>query len=166
MFKQLTTVFAFGLFALSSKDAFAYFKICNQSSQTVWSTYSHFLASTNEQRQECSRQFGCPYSAWRVQGWWKIDPGQCATVLGSSITNRYSYVYAHTANGSTISGSNPFQVVTPAFVFEEQTKALPVPPGAQCLGQLVQDCQRTAYTLNFKKIDTGTSQNFVFNITN
>jgi len=166
MFRHLSALFALGMLILSSKDASAYFKICNQSSEPVWTTFAHFVPSTNEQRQICTRQFGCPYSAWQVQGWWKLTTGQCATVQGSDITNRYNYVYAKTDSGRTISGAQPFYVVNPAFIFEEQTKALPVPPGAQCLGQIVHDCVHTETYVNFKEINTGTARNFTFTITN
>ncbi|HUY67716.1 MAG TPA: DUF1036 domain-containing protein [Alphaproteobacteria bacterium] len=32
--------------------------------------------------------------AWSSQGWWRLDPGQCAIVFGQPLTRRYYFDYA------------------------------------------------------------------------
>ncbi|HEY0330737.1 MAG TPA: DUF1036 domain-containing protein [Rhodopseudomonas sp.] len=56
----------------------------------------------------------CPDGGdWAKKGWWKIEPGQAATVLWT--TNKYSTFYAEADDGSHWSGSYHTPVPLQAF---------------------------------------------------
>lgn len=167
MIRIVTALFAFGLFALSARDAHAWFKICNKRSAGMYVAYAHYLARTDELVRECSRIFGggCPYSAWEVRGWWRLEPNQCATVLSGDIQNRYSYIHVDSDDGATFPVSYFFKVKNPAFRLHERETALPPVPGLQCLGQSSAHCTPTAFNAPFSEINSGTAKNYTVNIT-
>jgi uncharacterized membrane protein len=37
---------------------------------------------------------------WRSRGWYKITPGECSTVIGGNLGNRYYYAYAESDRGA------------------------------------------------------------------
>ena len=138
MTKLLFAVVALGLLVLPSRDANAWFKVCNKRSEDMWVAYSQYQANTSELIKPCSTLFGggCPYSAWQTQGWWRVSPNQCATTLGGDIKNRYNYVRIETQSGSTIGGTVWFPVSDYAFRWHDREIALPrkseLPVPGQC----------------------------------
>jgi uncharacterized membrane protein len=153
----------------TAKDAFAWFQICNHRTDGLWSSYSYYVPATSTIHQECqeSGNFGgCYDSAWRTVGWWRIEPNQCATVLGAAITNRYSYVYVESDLGGRLSGANvSFYVTNPAYSWEEYVQ-LHYTSG-ECFGSIgIGDfCTPEGYNVLFKQIDTTSFTNFILNIT-
>ena len=166
MIKQVAALFAFGAFALSSQDAHAWFKICNKRSAGMYVAYSHYLASTNEVIYECSRIFGggCPYSAWEVRGWWRLEPNQCATVLSGDIKNRFNYVHVDSDDGAVFSGNHSFRARSAEFRWHDKTTALPPVPGLQCLGQSSAHCTPNSYFPAFVEVNSGTAKNYTLNL--
>jgi len=170
IFRYFYSVCALAAFALMSQNAFAWFKICNNlATDGMYVSYGHYIASTTKVRQQCGDSFatdGCNFNAWRVSGWWYIEPSQCVTVLGGDIKNRFSYVYVDTDSGTTLANSNtPLLVSSPAaFTYEEQPRKNQ-PERTDCwLGQIVSHCTPTWYSRNFAKIDSGNNVNFTLNI--
>ncbi|MGI0480475.1 DUF1036 domain-containing protein [Geminocystis sp. CENA526] len=50
-----------------------------------------------------------PYMGWRTEGYWRLEPGQTALILGGNhhkIRHRYIYFHAHDANGNTWGGKD------------------------------------------------------------
>lgn len=43
---------------------------------------------------------GEPFAGqWRTRGWFNLNPGECATVVGGNLTDRYYYAFAETPGG-------------------------------------------------------------------
>ena len=146
----LFAVVALGLLVLPSRDANAWFKVCNRS-EDMWVAYSH---TNKHERADQAMQHvvwrRCPYSAWLTQGWWRVSPNQCATTLGGDIKNRYNYVRIETQSGSTIGGTVWFPVSDYAFRWHDREIALPENPSYQCLGSVTHDCGVTSRNALFR----------------
>ena len=77
---------------------------------------------------------------WKSSGWWNIDPGECKTVIGGDLTQRF-YYYRATATGRTFAGGN--------YVFCTQKDVFTI-VGEQG------NCAARGYDDNeFRKLDTG-----------
>lgn len=50
---------------------------------------------------------------WISEGWWNIDPGSCANVVGGDLQNRY-YYYRAEIDGGPFDGENYLFCTTPA----------------------------------------------------
>ncbi|MDF0600568.1 DUF1036 domain-containing protein [Psychromarinibacter sp. C21-152] len=89
-------------------------------------------------------------SAWTSEGWWNIDPGACATVVGGDLTKRY-YYYRSEVNGGDFPGEGYMFCTTP----EE----------FEIVGDT--DCASRGYdSESFREIDTGeTATDFTFTLT-
>ena len=88
--------------------------------------------------------------AWKSSGWWNIDPGECKTVIGGDLTQRY-YYYRATATGRTFKGGT--------YNFCTQTEVFTI------LGEQG-NCAARGYDTNaFRKLDTGKSaKDFTLNL--
>jgi uncharacterized membrane protein len=53
-------------------------------------------------------------NSWFSEGWWCINQGKCATVVGGRLSNQYYYLYAH-GSGSAWSGNHTFCTMENAF---------------------------------------------------
>lgn len=53
---------------------------------------------------------------WQSKGWWTIEAGACAVVIGGDLTNRYYYFHGQTSDGSYTWGGN-FSFCTTSTVF-------------------------------------------------
>jgi uncharacterized membrane protein len=94
---------------------------------------------------------------WISEGWWRIEPGQCARVYGQPLTQRFYFYYAH-ALAQTAKDTPP-TVWSGKYIFCTDDKAFHVEGDNDCparnfqstgfqeldLGQNVRD-----YTLDFK----------------
>lgn len=86
---------------------------------------------------------------WTSEGWWNIDPGDCATVLGGDLTRRYYYYYAE-SEADTFEGQDyQFCASNDVFTIVGDT-----------------DCEQRGYeTLSMREIDTGeTARDFTLTL--
>ena len=167
MKKFALTSAAFLSLVFASSSAFAYFDICNGGSQAIYTTYTDYQQNITTISLECGSKTlsgsGCYYKAWRSRGWWYIEPGQCKRVLGSSITNRYQYVYAEVAGGGgTLSGPYSIKVRNPAFTYHFNTQSF----GSSCIARQTfpNPCPPALFTRGHAVVDSQGYSNFVLTI--
>lgn len=158
--------------ALAADDASAYVNICNQTSTGLWSTYAYYIANPSKISDGCGYSGldgDCGYSyTWRSEGWWRIEAGACATVYGSAITNRYSYFQVVTDDGRYINDGPAFWVDEwNAFTRDQYTSA-PWYGNGECIGTIGHgSCiPQYWYQVGHRIQDTGSSKNFIINVTN
>ncbi|MEM1387950.1 MAG: DUF1036 domain-containing protein [Pseudomonadota bacterium] len=86
---------------------------------------------------------------WMSQGWWNIEPGDCATVVGGDLTRRYYYYFAD-------SGVEPFEGQEFFFCVENEIFDI--------VGDI--DCEGRGYeTVSMREIDTGeTARDFTLTL--
>ena len=85
---------------------------------------------------------------WVSEGWWQIDPNECAHVLGKSLTQRFYFYYARSLT-SSVAGKPP---VTWSGKYElcADTKAFRIEGD--------EDCEQRKYrTIGFQEIDIGSN---------
>lgn len=65
--------------------------------------------------------------AFVARGWYNLDPGECKTVVGGELDNRYYYVYAEKPDGSPITtdGTAPFCAPETSFSFSQKADCDP-----------------------------------------
>ncbi|WP_425052249.1 DUF1036 domain-containing protein [Psychromarinibacter sp. S121] len=87
---------------------------------------------------------------WTSEGWWNIDPGDCATVVGGNLTKRYYYYRAEVNAGEFAGGTFNFCTTPDEFEIVGDT-----------------NCESRGYdTESFREIDTGeTATDFTFTLT-
>ena len=86
----LLSFFSMALLFGVPKPAFAWFKICNHSSDdylTVAYGYREHGSSNSHGLMVITP------AGWVSKGWWNIAQGACKIVYGGDITNRYSYFH-------------------------------------------------------------------------
>jgi len=83
---------------------------------------------------------------WISQGWWRIEPGQCARVFGAPLTQRFYFYYA-TSLVRPAKDKPPF-TWTGKYEFCTDTKAFKVEGDGSCETKSYQ-------TLGFQEIDIG-----------
>ena len=110
--------------------AHAWVQFCNGTDVTISTTYERYDAS-------CAAEDG---SVWKKAGWWTLAPGQCKIVYGASISNRYSYYYAH---GGGLVWEGPYSTCVPYTAF------------AWCDNL----CSNNARYVGFRQYDTGGAAN-------
>ncbi|MFV0301290.1 MAG: DUF1036 domain-containing protein [Paracoccus sp. (in: a-proteobacteria)] len=93
---------------LWSGPARAEFKVCNQSFDVL------------------NLAFGQPVQGgFRTEGWWRVAPNQCATLIREALTARFLYLFASDVFGkSVLSGSVPMCVAPRRFRIEGETDCL------------------------------------------
>jgi len=69
---------ALGSAFLFSSPAHAAFLFCNKTSQAIEAAFGYRDQTT-----------------WISEGWWQIQPGQCARVYGKPLTQRFYFYFAH-----------------------------------------------------------------------
>jgi uncharacterized membrane protein len=85
--------------ALFTVPGFAQLSLCNDSGFDLWTAIAYPNGGD-----------------WTSQGWWKIESGDCKTLLSGALTSRYYYYYAHTLSGKfTLAGDTSFCVSNEAF---------------------------------------------------
>lgn len=150
----LPTLFCFSTFSIvtvgNPESAHAWFKICNQSTQTVSAAFAYEdLSGINRDifgsaPPQMSR-------GWTSEGWWNLKSGQCVQVYPHDLRDRNSfyYVYAKGDSGVVWEGKNPFCVTSSSFT----------------LGFANGRCGGRGRFENFKEVDTGNSRNFTYRFT-
>jgi uncharacterized membrane protein len=83
---------------------------------------------------------------WTSEGWWRIEPGQCARVFGKPLVERFYFYYA-TALTPPAHDKSPF-AWSGKYEFCTDTKAFRIDGDGQC-------DQRDFQTRGFQEIDIG-----------
>jgi uncharacterized membrane protein len=118
---------------LEAKPANAWFKVCNQSTEKVDVAFAYTAGG----------------GKWMSEGWWILRSGDCATVYGGELTNRYYYVYAKGNAGGVWTGNNNFCVISDKFL----------------IGFADTRCSGNGRWEKFNQVDTGDSKNWTYNLT-
>ncbi|MDX2027495.1 MAG: DUF1036 domain-containing protein [Alphaproteobacteria bacterium] len=85
-------------------------------------------------------------TSWQSEGWWRIEPGQCARVFGKPLTQRFYYYYA-TALAPAGPNKSPF-TWGGKYQFCTDTKAFRAEGDAEC-------DTRGLQTKGFQEVDIG-----------
>lgn len=171
--KRLAMIFALAMVAFASRDASAWFEICNTKSNgaNMWVTYAYYVPNTETVYTDACGSFQRLYSpsyfvTWRNTGWWYLTPNQCATVYTPALNNAWGYVYADITDGSTLNNATvPFQVVSPAFSLDQYTT--PVYVGSDPVetnGDGLCATPVNPWTVNTLPVNQGSYSNFKLNI--
>ena len=148
LFHTLRPIAVLGIsfFALcGSSTAYAAISFCNRTSVALEAALGY---------READESGG---ETWVSEGWWRIEPGQCARVYGESLAQRFYFYYAH-ALAPTIKDATP-TIWSGKYVFCTDDKAFRITGDDECtmrnyqstgfqeldLGQNARD-----YTLDFK----------------
>ncbi|MDD3030615.1 MAG: DUF1036 domain-containing protein [Alphaproteobacteria bacterium] len=76
-------VFSAGLL-LGAPSAEAALSFCNRTDGTIEAALGY--------RSDADKKNG----SWTAEGWWRIEPGQCARVYSKPLSQRFYFYYAHT----------------------------------------------------------------------
>ena len=149
-----------GLLFGVSEPAFAWFRICNHSSEDLLVAYAY--------RQHHPRTEGPP-AGWVSRGWWNIPRYYCKTVDSRSLTNRYSYVFSKIPGGPNVhTGDTPFCVMSNVFRITRYDYH------DEYIEEFLEHSSRGSNTCtglgesaryeSFEKVDTGTADNFILTL--
>jgi len=84
---------------------------------------------------------------WTSEGWWRIEPGQCARVFGKPLTQRFYFYYA-TSLSPPVKDKSPL-TWTGKYQLCTDTKAFRIEGDGGCES-------RNYHTQGFQEIDIGT----------
>jgi uncharacterized membrane protein len=117
-----------------SPAAEASYKICNKAKKDVVAAFGY----QNEKKD------------WMSEGWWRIKPGDCATVYGKDLDYQKYYFYAHTDNDETTwEGNMTFCTISKEFTITGR-----------------EDCKSRGYKpRNFREVDVGDSTDWTSDLT-
>jgi uncharacterized membrane protein len=85
---------------------------------------------------------------WVSEGWWRIQPGQCARVYGKPLSQRFYFYFAH-ALSSSVKDAPPTQWGG-RFVLCTETKAFRITGDSDCVA-------RNFQATGFQELDVGGS---------
>jgi len=125
-------VLAGGLF--SPLSAFAGMSFCNRTTSAIEAALG-YRSDTEEQVEK-----------WISEGWWRIEPGQCARVYAAPLIHRFYFYYAHALTSP--SKDIPPTVWSGKYMFCTDTKAFRVEGDGNCGSRQYQ-------SLGFQEIDVG-----------
>jgi hypothetical protein len=165
--KRLVMILAAFSFVFVAKSSFAYFKVCDSSSSGMWIADAHYQSNVSTLSGDCDTEkisSGCYFSDWLVEGWWHLNPGQCAVTYSGALTNRYFYVHAEYDDGRIAVGPAVFSIEDPAFSWDEQATL----HGSNCLEKdtAADTCDDQPYNRGFRQVDVGSNSNFTYTLTN
>lgn len=83
------------------------FQICNQYPSPVWVAFQWHEPACVDAREE---------ERWHTEGWWHLEPGQCAVVFAGDLKSgnrRYYYYYVETDDGAGTVWAGPFNTEVP-----------------------------------------------------
>ena len=156
----LLSFFSMGLLFGVSEPAFAWFRICNHSSEDLLVAYAyrqHYLSSSERP------------AGWVSRGWWNIPRYYCKTIDSSRLTNRYSYVFSKIPGGPNVhTGDTPFCVMSNVFHITQYDEHEYITEFWETKAQGSHTCTglgESARYESFEKVDTGTADNFILTLT-
>jgi uncharacterized membrane protein len=124
----------------------ASFRVCNHSSQDL----SVAVGYNHEDH------------GWTSEGWWKIEPTKCATVIKGKLEGRYYYVYATGSRGGVWTGRKSQE----GGFFCTMPEAFTLHNKAYLKQGNVLDCEaRGKKGYRFRSVDTGDYTEFTYNLT-
>lgn len=123
----------FGAVFLVPAPARAAFLFCNQSKTAIEAAFG-----SHED------------NVWISEGWWQIQPGQCARVLGKPLTQRFYFYYARALSLPAKDGREPM-VWRGKYAFCADNKAFRIEGDSRCE-------ERGYRQLGFQDVDVGIHQ--------
>lgn len=129
-----------------SSEAHAWLQVCNKTNESVWVAYGYLRESIAGATQNS-------------QGWWNIQPNQCAIVNSNSAASEWEtfdgnygpFYYAESNSGKLIwTGNTSFCVENNAFDYTTNGYS----------------CPSNYFRLKFRRLNTGNNTNYVINLTN
>lgn len=101
-------VLSFGVIIGMQSAARAEFSVCNQSLEVMNVAIGQLH-----------------HDKFRTQGWWKIGPNQCASIIQKPLKSRYIYVFAKDVFGKELlNGSVPMCISPNYFLIDGETDCL------------------------------------------
>jgi uncharacterized membrane protein len=73
---RLFPVFCFALLSLASRPVEAAMNFCNRTQHSLQAAFGYH-----------------DLSGWISEGWWRIEPGQCARIMDKPLTQRFYFYY-------------------------------------------------------------------------
>ncbi|MCA1994387.1 MAG: DUF1036 domain-containing protein [Coleofasciculus sp. S288] len=114
---------SFLMVLLFQKASFAWLKVCNRTPEEIYVAIGYKMNQAidccgQSQDSEVVCKKACLFS-WISQGWWNINPGECANVLNRNLQyNTVYYYYAHTEGRQREwRGDTPFCTSSSAFQY-------------------------------------------------
>jgi uncharacterized membrane protein len=165
-----STALSIAAVAIPQGKALAWFKICNQSSEKTHAAFAYSDEPDNRSRRSRLPQASVLLSSWVSQGWWALNPGQCAEVYPHELwrRNRYYYIYAEKASGRGTWSGNQFFCVARGTAFTIGNADMPISTSNVINGCFIEEGNRGANIsiLGFKEVNIGggRTQNFTFNL--
>lgn len=115
------------IFAVTLKQdrALAWYEICNKTSRRVNAAFAYIDAWDNRARVRAAVS---ELSPWVSEGWWTLNPGQCARVYPHELwrRNRYYYIYAENTDRSFVWSGNYTFCVARGQAFTVRNADLPI----------------------------------------
>ena len=145
---KLTLLFAFVFFAVPN-IAHAKLQFCNKTNAPIEAAVGYREAEKDSPNK------------WIAEGWWRIEPNQCATVYDKPLNQRFYFGYAHSLAPQNTEDYAPrawdgkymFCVKGAAFKLES-----PDGGGRDCV-------ERKLYMLGFEEIDVKNKTEAVYDFT-
>jgi len=138
MKKQIACLLAFFLaLAAFPHEARAAMSFCNRTSVAIEAALG-YRGETQKKPDD-----------WISEGWWRIEPGQCARVYTDPLTSRFYFYFAH-AMAEATKGAQP-TVWSGKFTFCTDTKAFRIEGADNCL-------TRGYMSRGFEELDIGAPQ--------
>ncbi len=122
------------------RAAQAALSFCNRSAVAVEAALGY--------RDETDSKTESKTENWVSEGWWRIEPGQCARVYGQPLTQRFYFYYAH-ALTQTVKDAPP-TTWSGKYVFCTDTKAFRVEGDGDCVARKYQ-------STGFQELDLGSN---------
>lgn len=105
------------------------------------------VCNDTELRRSVAIGYEAPGGIWTSEGWWRLDPGECKTVMGRDLGRRYFY-YRATVKGGGFDGPFSFCSEADAFTIEGD-----------------KDCAARGYdSTRFRKVDTGNASDYTLTL--
>ena len=145
-----TALSALILTSLTPASAHAAMSFCNRTSGAVEAALG-YRDEANDKSQ-----------SWISEGWWRIEPGQCARVFNQPLTQRFYFYHAHALTQK--SKDEPPTTWSGKYMFCTDNKAFRVEGDTDCAARNYQStgfqeldigANSRDYTLDFKDGSTG-----------
>jgi uncharacterized membrane protein len=140
-FCRLPALFAFTVLAHTAAPAHAAFLFCNRTQTPIEAAFGY--------RDDIK---------WQSEGWWQIQPGQCARVYSRPLTQRFYFYFARALTAPSANGKQPttwggkyrFCIDGKAFRIEGDGKCEPRGYQEKGFQEVDIGANQHDYTLNFE----------------